>query len=245
VQGVGGVVVPPPGYLERIREICDRHDILMIVDEVITGFGRLGKPFGIQLTKVIPDMLVFAKGVTSGYVPLGGVILHERVYRALVDAGPDFNLHHGFTYSGHPVACAAALANLDILEGEGLIRGVAAKAAHLRRRLASLADLPIVGEIRSAGLMAAVEIVRDKERREAFPEAEKVPLRIRQAAIRRGLILRASGDLVVLCPPLVITPAEIDTMVSLLRDAIVELSAELRITPPSDVPRDARVHRPS
>jgi adenosylmethionine-8-amino-7-oxononanoate aminotransferase len=227
VQGVGGVVIPPPGYFERLRAICDRHEILLVVDEVITGFGRLGRPFGIQCWKAVPDMLVFAKGVTSGYQPLGGVILHERVYRALLEAGPDFILHHGYTYSGHPVACAAALANLDIIEREDLIRRVRRIAPHFRRRLAGLEGLPLVGEVRAAGLLAAVEIVRDAAAREPFPAADRVAWRIRQAALRRGVIIRAGADAVMLCPPLVVTRAEIDTIVSTLSDAIREVAAEI------------------
>ena len=227
VQGVGGVVQPPAGWFERIREVCDRHDILLVVDEVITGFGRLGKPFGIQQTRVTPDMLVFAKAVTSGYVPLGGVILQERLYRVLLDAGDDFTLHHGYTYSGHPVACAAALANLDILEREGLIRGVPRKAAHLRRRLRRVEALPMVGQVRVAGLMAAIELVADRDTRARWPAAMKVPWRIRAAALRRGVIVRASADLIVLCPPLVVTAEQLDEIVQVVTEAISEVVAEL------------------
>jgi adenosylmethionine-8-amino-7-oxononanoate aminotransferase len=227
VQGVGGVVVPPPGWFERIRAICDRHDLLLVVDEVITGFGRLGKPFGIQCSKVIPDMLSFAKAVTSGYQPLGGVILHERVYRVLVDAGPEFTLHHGYTYSGHPVACAAGLANLDIIEREDLIGEVRRKAPHWKRRLQSLATLLIVGEVRAAGLMGAVELVHDKDAREPFPPEAKVAPRVRAAVLRRGLIVRAGADVITLCPPLIVKRAEIDTIVRVLGDAITEVAGEL------------------
>ena len=162
VQGVGGVVVPPPGYFERIRAICDKYDVLLVADEVITGFGRLGTRFGIERWKVVPDMIAFAKGVTSGYLPLGGVILKETLYQTLLDAGTDFALHHGFTYSGHPTVCAAALANLDIIEREGLIARVRKLAPHFKRRLDALAHHGIVGEVRTAGLMGAIELVRDK-----------------------------------------------------------------------------------
>lgn len=240
VQGVGGVIVPPPGWFERLRAICDRYDLLLVVDEVITGFGRTGKMFGIEHTTVVPDMLVFAKGVTSGYQPLGGVMLHDRVWEVLLAAGDDFVLHHGFTYSGHPVACAAALANLDIIERERLVADVRRKAPHFRRRLEALGDLPIVGEVRSRGLMAAIEIVRDRASRAPFPAAVRVPLRIREAALARGLIVRASGDLLVLCPPLVITPAQIDGMTRVLRAAISEVAASLAAPVSS-----ARASRPS
>src|SRR5262245_49086961 len=227
VQGVGGVVVPPPGWFERVRAICDRHDLLLVVDEVITGFGRLGTAFGIQRSGVTPDLMTFAKAVTSGYQPLGGVILHEHVYRTLVEAGPDFTLHHGYTYSGHPVACAAGLANLDILEREDLIRGTARKAPYFRRRLARLAALPLVGEVRTAGLMGAVELVRDKATRTPFPAEARVPWRIRDAALRRGVIVRAATDVVVLCPPLIVTRTQIDTIAAVLTEAIGEVAAAL------------------
>lgn len=217
VQGVGGVIVPPAGWLERVRALCDRHDLLLVVDEVITGFGRTGRWFGFQHADVVPDMLVFAKGVTSGYQPLGGVVLHDRVWQTFVDAGPDFALHHGFTYAGHPVACAAALANLDVIEREGLVDAARRKAPHFRRRLEALASSPLVGEIRAIGLMGAVEIVSPDPR---------APWRIREAALRRGLICRASAETVMLCPPLTMTPRQIDEMVQILAAAIADVAAE-------------------
>jgi putrescine aminotransferase len=243
VQGVGGVVVPPPGWFERVRAVCDRHDLLLVVDEVITGFGRLGKPFGIQRTSVTPDMLVFAKAVTSGYQPLGGVILHERVYRTLVEAGPEFTLHHGYTYSGHPVACAAGLANLDIIEREDLIAETRRKAPYFKRRLERLAILPIVGEVRAVGLMAAVELVRDKATREPFPADAKVAPRVRTAALRRGLIVRAGADLVAVCPPLVVTREQIDAIARLLGEAITEVAGELATAAPRTEAPPARNRR--
>ncbi|HVN87426.1 MAG TPA: aspartate aminotransferase family protein [Candidatus Binatia bacterium] len=227
VQGVGGVIPPPPGYFERIREICDRHNILMVVDEVITGFGRLGTPFGIQRWKATPDMLAFAKGVTSGYLPLGGVMVREEIYQALLQAGPSFSLHHGFTYSGHPTVCAAALANLDIIEREQLIAGARHKSAHFAKRLHPLRSSPIVGDVRCAGLMAAIELVRDRASKEPFADSVRVPWRIRSAALRRGVIIRASADTVVVCPPLIITPAQIDVLATVLRESIEEVAAEL------------------
>ena len=227
VQGVGGVVVPPPGYFERVRAICDRHDVLMIADEVITGFGRLGHRFGIQRWDAVPDMISFAKGVTSGYLPLGGVILHERIYRTLVDAGPSFALHHGFTYSGHPVACAAALANLDIIEREGLIARSRRLAPHFARRLGALARHPFVGDVRTAGLMGAIELVQDRARKAPFAPELAVPARIRAAALARGVIVRASVDTVVVCPPLIIQRDEIDTLVGAIDDALGDVTTQL------------------
>jgi putrescine---pyruvate transaminase len=227
IQGVGGVVVPPPGWLERIRAIADRHDLLLVVDEVITGFGRTGKWFGFQHWDVVPDMLVFAKGVTSGYQPLGGVVLHDRIFRTFVDAGPDFALHHGFTYSGHPVACAAGLATLDIIERERLVDDVRRKAPHFRQALDTMKASPLVGDIRAIGFMAAVEIVADCETRRSFPPEMRVPFRIRDTALRRGLICRASADAVMLCPPLVTTTAQIDEIVTTLDAALRDVAADL------------------
>jgi L-2,4-diaminobutyrate transaminase len=218
VQGVGGVVIPPPGYFERIRAICDRHDILFIVDEVITGFGRTGKKFGIERWKAIPDMLGFAKSVTSGYAPLGGVVLQESIYQTFVDAGPDFALHHGFTYSGHPVVCAAGLANLDILEREQLVARSHTMGRYLARKLATLRRHAVVGDIRCVGLMAAVEFVLDQESKEAAPA--EFAARVRSVGLSRGVIVRASGNILALCPPLIIKEKEIDRLVALLDEAI-------------------------
>jgi putrescine aminotransferase len=227
VQGVGGVIVPPLDYFERIRAICDRYEILFVVDEVITAFGRLGHPFGIQRFKVVPDLIVFAKGITSGYLPLGGVIVRDTVYQTLLDAGPDFGLHHGFTYSGHPVVCAAALANLDIIEREGLIARARKLAPYFARRLARLRRHPIVGDVRSAGLMAAIELVRDRETKAPFPPDLAVATRVRAAALARGVIIRASGDVLALCPPLIIKEKEIDRLVSVVDEAIEEVEEEV------------------
>lgn len=218
VQGVGGVVIPPPGYFERIRQICDRYDVLFIVDEVITGFGRTGKNFGIERWKAVPDMLVFAKSVTSGYAPLGGVILQESIYQTFVDAGPEFALHHGFTYSGHPVVCAAGLANLDILEREKLVARSRTLGRYLARKLETLRRHPLVGDVRCVGLMAAIELVRDPETREPAPP--ELAARIRSVGLSRGVIVRASGNILALCPPLIIKEAEIDRLVTLIDEAI-------------------------
>jgi adenosylmethionine-8-amino-7-oxononanoate aminotransferase len=227
VQGVGGVIEPPPGYFERIREICDRHDILFVADEVITGFGRLGVKFAISRWKVTPDLIVFAKGVTSGYLPLGGVLLREEIVRALEEAGPGFALHHGFTYSGHPAVCAAALANLDILEREELLPHVRRLAPYFARRMAELRADPLVGDVRTAGLMGAVELVADRDRKTPFAAELALPLRVRAAAMRRGVIVRGSGDNVVVCPPLIIQRPQVDRIVDTLADSLAEIGGAL------------------
>jgi len=229
VQGVGGVVVPPAGYFERIRAICDKHEVLFVADEVITGFGRLGYNFGIQRWDAVPDMIAFAKGVTSGYLPLGGVIIQESLYQTLVDAGPEFALHHGFTYSGHPSVCAAALANLDIIEREKLVARTRKLAPYFARALGALTRYPIVGEVRTAGLMAAVELVGDRQTREPIPTELNIPARIREAALQRGVIVRASVDTIVVCPPLIIKEKEIDVIVATLDAALAATCRELRL----------------
>ena len=216
IQGVGGVIVPPKGYHERVREICDANDILMVSDEVITGFGRTGKKFGIQHWKATPDMLVFAKGVSSGYVPLGGVILSKEIYGEFTRAGEEFSLSHGFTYSGHPVACAAGLATLDILEKENLVRRAAVLGRRLAKQLREIERHDIVREVRSIGMMAAIEIA-DSNRGEAAA--------VRDLALERGIIVRASGNNVVLCPPLVIEEKDLDRIVETIDDAITALSS--------------------
>ncbi len=231
VQGVGGVVVPPTGYFERIREICDRHEVLFVADEVITGFGRLGTNFGIERWQATPDMIAFAKGVTSGYLPLGGVLLSESIFQTLVGAGPDFSLHHGFTYSGHPVVCAAGLANLDIIKREGLIERVRKLAPYFARALDQLTRHAIVGDVRTAGLMAGVELVRDRETKEPFAAVEAIATRVRDRARQHGLIVRASGDIVSLCPPLIIKKKQIDQIVEILDQVIGDIEQELEPIP--------------
>lgn len=227
VQGVGGVIVPPAGYFERIRAICDKHNILMVADEVITGFGRLGYDFGIQRWKAIPDLISFAKGVTSGYLPLGGVLFKEEIFQAMVDAGPGFSLHHGYTYSGHPSVCAAAMANLDILEKEQLVSRVRRLAPYFAQRLHSLTHHAMVGEVRTAGLMGAIEMVRDRHTREPFPSELNVPARVRAACLQRGVIVRASVENIVLCPPVIIQERQIETIVRAMDESIAEVSATL------------------
>ncbi|GBD25270.1 putative aminotransferase [bacterium HR30] len=218
VQGVGGVIVPPEGYHQRLREICSRYDILLACDEVITGFGRLGYPFGIQRWRVTPDLISFAKGVTSGYLPLGGVLLSEEIYRTLVQAGPEFSLHHGFTYSGHPAVCAAALANLNLMRRRRLMSRARRLEAYLANLLEPLKRHGVVREIRVIGLMAAVEFESSQ-----VPTASgqwPLAVQVRQACLERGLIVRASGDVVAVCPPLVVKTSELKQIVDTIDRAI-------------------------
>jgi adenosylmethionine-8-amino-7-oxononanoate aminotransferase len=220
VQGAGGVIVPPDDYFPRIREICDRYDVLFIADEIITGFGRTGDWFGLERYGVAPDLVTFAKGITSGYIPLGGVGLSEQVFDVVADAPPDKRWMHAFTYSGHPVACAVALANLDIIEREGLVDAAAARGAQLLHGLRQIETLPHVGEVRGLGLMCAVELVENTQTRKPFDPARKVGERLNQECARRGLISRVRGDIYCLAPPFVTSEAEIDRIVNIVGEAI-------------------------
>jgi adenosylmethionine-8-amino-7-oxononanoate aminotransferase len=220
VQGAGGLMVPPSDYFKRIREICDKHDVLFISDEVITGFGRTGRWFALEHYGVQPDILTFAKGITSGYVPLGGIGISERVYKVIADAPPDRRWMHAYTYSGHPTACAVALANLDVIEHEGLVAEAERKGKKLLAGLQELSSLPHVGDVRGLGLLAGIEFVEDKATRKAFPSTLKVGERIYQECVRRGLLSRFRGDIYVLAPPFVATDQQIDRIVNILGEAI-------------------------
>jgi adenosylmethionine-8-amino-7-oxononanoate aminotransferase len=225
VQGAGGVIPPPPGYMERIRAICDRHGVLFIADEVITGFGRTGRWFAVEHWNIVPDMLTFAKGVTSGYQPLGGTIISDAIREVLFN-DPDFSLMHGFTYSGHPTACAVALKNIEILERERLIERGAEMGAYLQARIQSLADHRLVGDVRGFGMLGAIELVRDKVTREQFPVTERVAARVVAAAVKRGVLGRPlPGDTIAFAPPLVITREQIDRIVTAYRGALDEVAA--------------------
>ena len=219
VQGAGGVIVPQDDYFPRIREICDQYDVLLVSDEVITGYGRTGKKFGLEHWGVEPDMIQFAKGVTSGYFPLGGIGVSDAI-ADVINAGDPVWMH-AYTYSSHPVGCRVALANLEIIEREGLVAQAAEKGQKLQDGLArALADHPHVGEVRGLGLMCAVEIVADKATKEEFPAADKTGLRIHAETEKRGLFSRVRGDVYVLAPPVVITDAEIDRTVDALAEAV-------------------------
>ena len=225
VQGAGGVIVPPADYFPRVREICDRHGVLLIADEVITGFGRTGAWFALDQWNVVPDVMIFAKGVTSGYVPLSGVMLTGQVHETLKTLGSA--LPHGFTYSGHPVACAVALRNLRIIEDEGLVSRAAALGERLLAGLEGLRAHELVGDVRGLGLMAGVELVRDRARRVSFEASEGVGRRVQLAALEQGVIVRSlPGDVVAMSPPLVITEQQVDRVVEALDRAIGRVAAE-------------------
>ncbi|HWH81086.1 MAG TPA: aminotransferase, partial [Burkholderiaceae bacterium] len=227
VQGAGGVIVPPDTYWPEIQRICDKHGILLVSDEVICGFGRTGHWFGCERFGFRPDLMTFAKGVTSGYVPMGGVMVGERIARVLIDQGGEFN--HGFTYSGHPVACAVALANLRLVRRGGLVERVRDDTGpYLAQQFAALAAHPLVGEVQTCGLMGAVQLVKDRASGTPFPAELEVGMVCRGHCFGNGLIMRAVGDRMIVAPPLVITRAQIDEMMALIRRCLDLTLADAR-----------------
>jgi len=231
VQGAGGVIIPPPTYWPEIQRICDKYGILLIADEVICGFGRLGAWFGSTLLGIKPDLIAFAKGVTSGYIPLGGVLVGDRVADVLIEKGGDFN--HGFTYSGHPVACAAALENIRILQSEQLMQQVAHDTgAYLKQQFCALSSHALVGHADSCGFVAGLNLVRGKgasvHDNDVFDGDLGVGMICRDAMFDNGVIMRAVGERMIIAPPLVTTCEQIDDMVGRIGAALDDTLAELR-----------------
>nr|WP_319515773.1 aspartate aminotransferase family protein [uncultured Cohaesibacter sp.] len=214
IQGAGGVVIPPDSYWPEIQRICDERDILLIADEVICGFGRTGNWFGSDTYQIKPDLMTIAKGLSSGYLPIAGVLVSDRVAEGFIAHGGEFA--HGYTYSGHPVACAAALTNLEIMEREHIVEGVRDRAApYLAEKWAALGDHPLIGEARSKGLVAALELTPDKTARAPFAASKgTVGLICREHCFNNGLVMRHVGDTMIIAPPLVISNSEIDELVS-------------------------------
>ncbi len=228
IQGAGGVVVPPDTYWPEIKRICERHEILLVADEVICGFGRTGKWFGSDYYDLKPDLMSIAKGLSSGYLPIGGVMFSDQVAEALIEKGGEFQ--HGFTYSGHPVCCAVAAANVRILRDEGIVARVERDTGpYFQARLRELADHPLVGEVRGAGLIAGILLVKDKRTRQRFVRPGDVGLICRDYSLDNGLVMRATEDSMVLSPPLVISREEIDELVALARKSLDMTAAELRV----------------
>jgi putrescine aminotransferase len=212
VQGAGGVIIPPASYWPEIQRICDHYGILQVSDEVICGFGRTGQWFGCEYYGTRPDLMTMAKGLSSGYLPIGGVMVGERVATRLRASGGE--LAHGFTYSAHPVCSAVALENLNIIQRERLVEHVRDTAGpYLQQRWAGLAEHPLVGEARGLGLLGALELVKARQPRTWFEPRGKVGERCRDNAIRCGLVMRATRDTMIIAPPLVITRNEIDELV--------------------------------
>ena len=229
LQAAGGVLVPPPGYFPAIHEVLHRHDVLLIADEVVCAFGRLGCWFGSELFGIEPDLVTVAKGLTSAYVPLSGCLVSDRVWSVVADASQGV-FGHGYTYTAHPVAAAAALENLDIIERDGLVAQAAARGARLNEALReAFDDHPLVGEVRGIGLIGAVEFVESRSPARPFDRSLRVGPRIAKRCLERGVITRAlpDADTIAFSPPFVVTEDELDEMVATARAAADDVAAEL------------------
>ena len=212
IQGAGGVIIPPQTYWPEVQRICDKHGILLVADEVICGFGRTGKWFGSDYFGIQPDFMSIAKGLSSGYLPIGGVMVSDRVSQVLIDKSGEFA--HGYTYSGHPVAASVALANLRILREENIVETVDNETGpYLQNCWAELAKHPLVGEARGVGFLGALELVQDKTKREFYPKIGKVGGLCRNICIENGLVMRAVGDTMIISPPLIASKANIDELI--------------------------------
>lgn len=223
VMGAGGVIVPPAGYFEKVQALLKRHDILFIDDEVICGFGRTGQPFGAQTFNIKPDTMSLAKAVSSAYLPLSAVLLPEYMYDAFKAMSAELgNFAHGFTYSGHPVCSAVALKNLELMEERDLFTHAARMGEIMQQRLALLGDHPLVGEARGVGMIGALELVADKQSKAPFPASQGVGAQLQARCEANGLIMRALGDTVAMCPPLIITEPQVDELFTKLSTALDE-----------------------
>nr|WP_255218999.1 aminotransferase class III-fold pyridoxal phosphate-dependent enzyme [Paraburkholderia kururiensis] len=231
VMGTGGILPPPKGYWAAIQPVLKKHDILLICDEVVCGFGRLGSKMGAQHYGIEPDLITVAKGLTSAYAPLLGVIVSERVWDVIDQASQELGaMGHGWTYSGHPICAAAALANLEILERESITRNAAETGAYLQQQLHTAFDAhPLVGEVRGEGMLAALEFMADKDGRVPFDAALKVGPRVSAAALQRGLIARAmpNGDILGFAPPLIASRADVDEIVQLAKAAVDDVAEQV------------------
>jgi adenosylmethionine-8-amino-7-oxononanoate aminotransferase len=229
IMGAGGVIVPPPGYQRRTWEVCKKYEVLYISDEVVTAFGRLGEIFASEAVfDVRPDILICAKGISSGYLPLGATLFSDEIYDVIsVPQAEGAMFTHGFTYSGHPVSCAAGNKNIEIIEREDICGHVREVGPYLEQQLATLLDLPIVGDVRGKHFMMCVENVADKETKELLPAEAHIGNRIADHCQKRGLIVRPMAHLNVLSPPLILTKEQIDTMVAILRESITAATDDL------------------
>jgi adenosylmethionine-8-amino-7-oxononanoate aminotransferase len=229
IPGAGGVIVPPEGYHRRTWELCKANDILYVSDEVVTAFGRLGEWFASDsVFGIKPDIITCAKGLTSGYLPLGATLYSDEIHNVISEPGQGRYFAHGFTYSGHPVSCAAALKNIEIMERENLFEHARDVGGYFEKRIRSLQDLPIVGQVRGKKLMQCVEFVADKATRKVFPESLDIGKVISDIADKKGLLVRPIINLNVMSPPLVITHDEIDIIIDTLAESIEEATKQLQ-----------------
>lgn len=229
VQGAGGVIVPPPAYFEKVQAVLKKYDLLFVADEVICGFGRTGNRWGSETFGLEPDMLTCAKALSASYMPISALMISEPVFDAMVAESDKIGIFgHGYTYSGHPVTSAVALETLRIYEERDVLGHVRRVSPYFQSKLAALAEHPLVGDVSGVGLLAGLEIVRDKRTRESFDPAVKVGERIQRAALRHGLISRALGDRLALCPPLIIGEPHVDEIAGAVRSALDDVWAEVR-----------------
>ena len=228
VMGAGGVIVPPKTYWEKIQAVLKKHDILLVADEVICGFGRTGRTFGCETYGIEPDIMTVSKALSSSYLPISALLINDRVYQPVADQSSEIGTFgHGYTASGHPVAAAVALENLAIIEEKGLIEHAAEIAPYFQEKLASLGDHPLVGEVRGVGLIAAVELVTDKQAKIAMQPPGSMAAAAFALVQKNGVISRAIGDALAFCPPLIVQRNDIDTIVEATRAGLDELQASL------------------
>jgi adenosylmethionine-8-amino-7-oxononanoate aminotransferase len=221
IQGAGGMIVQPPGFLKGVRELCDRYGLLMIADEVATGFGRTGRMFACEHEGVVPDIMALSKGIAAGYLPLAATATTEKVYGAFLGEYAELKtFFHGHTFTGNPLACAVALKSLDLFESDRLLEALQPKIEFLRERLARLSELPHVGNVRQCGLASGVELVLDRETRQEYPWEERTGIRVCLEARRQGIFSRPLGNTVVIFPPLAMTMEELKLLMDGLERSI-------------------------
>lgn len=227
VQGAGGMIVQPPGFVKKVRELCDRYEILLIADEVAVGFGRTGTMFACEQEAVTPDIMALSKGITAGYLPLAATMTTQKVYDAFLGEYAELKtFFHGHTFTGNPLACAVALASLDLFESERLLAQLPAKIAYLQGRLAEIARLPHVGEARQAGMIGGIELVASRTTKEPYPWEERVGLQVCREARNHGLFLRPLGNVIVLFPPLSVTLDEMKLLLDGVEAAITRVTGQ-------------------
>jgi len=221
VQGAAGMLVQPPGYLKRVRELCTEHEIIMIADEVAVGFGRTGKMFACEHEGVVPDIMALAKGISGGYLPLAATLVNEKIYEGFFGKYEEFKtFFHGHTYTGNPLACAVSLANLEIFEEEHVIDKLQEKIEHLTGKLKPFTSLNHVGEIRQRGFMVGIELVADKASKGPYPPEDKIGHRVIMEARKHGLMIRPLGNVIILMPPLGISIDELDRLCEITYESI-------------------------
>jgi adenosylmethionine-8-amino-7-oxononanoate aminotransferase len=228
VQGAGGMIVAPPGYLKKIRELCTQYNILLIADEVAVGFGRTGTMFACEQEKVLPDLMCVAKGISGGYLPLAATLTTEEVYSAFLGEYRELRtFFHGHSYTGNPLACSAALASLEVFERARTLEELERKIDFLEEKLQPFLNLPHVGEVRQKGFMVGIELVKDKQSKESYLLEEKVGIKVILEARKKGLIIRPLGDVIVIMPPLSISCGDLEKLVEIVFHSIDKVTSSI------------------